>query len=137
ADVQPLLSPPLRHALDVPLLRAYPGARPPGRLEIAAAALAAISILSGRESLVLAVDDLQWLDAQSARVLAYVVRRLEGARAAVLATIRVPAAEDAPAALDAAWLDERVVRIRVPPLSVAALHQRLPDRLALLPGGAV
>jgi DNA-binding SARP family transcriptional activator/DNA-binding NarL/FixJ family response regulator len=44
--------------------------------------------LSGDHPLVLAVDDLQWCDAGSLRFLGYLVRRLEGLRVLIAATLR-------------------------------------------------
>ena len=64
-------------------------------------ALAAlVSNLADRDPLLLAVDDLQWLDEISARFVTYLVRRVEGQRVLVVATRRPidPAAPDQPQA---------------------------------------
>ena len=47
--------------------------------------------------LVLAVDDVQWLDAATARALAFAVRRLDGLPVGVVATVRAPLADGGPA----------------------------------------
>jgi predicted ATPase len=48
---------------------------------------------------VVAVDDVQWLDAATARALAFAMRRLDGHRVGVLATLRTPLAAPDPARL--------------------------------------
>jgi len=71
---------PQRHALEVALLRAEPGEHgAPQR----AVALGLLAVLRARPTIV-AVDDVQWLDHPSAVVLAFVARRLEGARVGLL-----------------------------------------------------
>src|SRR5579862_4905508 len=55
---------------------------------VAAAALSMVRILAEGGPLLLAIDDLQWLDPPSGRVLAYGLRRLEADPVAVLATVR-------------------------------------------------
>ncbi len=68
---------PQRRALEVALLRAEPG---DGELDPRAVGTG-LTVLLGRMAadgpLVLAIDDAQWLDPASARVLAFALRRLE------------------------------------------------------------
>jgi DNA-binding CsgD family transcriptional regulator len=122
-DLLARLPAPQRHALGVALLRrAVPGP-PRDPRALATAVRSALLELAGRAPLLVAVDDLQWLDAPSARMLEFAVRRLGGARVGILATRRVgdPRAERLP--LERALPDGRVVRVRVGPLDVAVLHQ--------------
>jgi predicted ATPase len=67
---------PQRHALEVALLREEPDGAPPQPHAIAAGVLSALRALA---PLLVAVDDLQWLDAPSADALAFAARRLAGA----------------------------------------------------------
>jgi DNA-binding CsgD family transcriptional regulator len=53
------------------------------------AALGVLRLLSGFSPLVIAVDDLQWVDAPSLRALTYAFRRLEGAPVGLVATVRL------------------------------------------------
>ena len=57
--------------------------------------------LAGDEPLLLAVDDIQWCDRPSLRLLAYLVRRLEGQPILIAATVRT-----GEPAVDAALLAE-------------------------------
>jgi DNA-binding NarL/FixJ family response regulator len=85
-EVADELPTPQRQALAVTLLREEPPALP---LEPAAIALAftrALRLLGERNRLLVAVDDVQWLDAASAAVLAYALRRIDqGSLLALLA----------------------------------------------------
>ena len=75
---------PQRHALDVTLLLAEPRGTTPQQGEIAVAFLSALRALAERGPLLLAVDDIQWVDAASVQPLAYALRRLGDASVAAL-----------------------------------------------------
>jgi class 3 adenylate cyclase/DNA-binding CsgD family transcriptional regulator len=75
--------------------------------------------ISEAKPLLIAVDDLQWSDAPSLRWLAYLTRRLEGLRVAVLATLR-PIDEEQPV-LDELLLDPALTTIRPSALSVPSV----------------
>ena len=68
---------PQREALEVALLRATVKHRPPDQRAVSAAVLGALRVLAKTSPLVVAVEDVQWLDASSARVLEYALRRLD------------------------------------------------------------
>lgn len=77
-DGEPLeeLPPPQRTALDEALLRSRsPGARV-DRRAVAAAACSMLEALARERPVLVAIDDLQWLDAPSRRVVEYFARRL-------------------------------------------------------------
>ncbi len=59
-----------------------------GRLVVSAAALALLRLAARRSPVLIVVDDLQWLDRSSARVLGFVARRLEGSCIGFLAAVR-------------------------------------------------
>ncbi|HEX6056724.1 MAG TPA: ATP-binding protein, partial [Intrasporangium sp.] len=92
-SVAPLLPEPLRRALDVVLLRADP---PPDGLDALAVDVAVLEVLQAladRARLLLVLDDLQWLDAPTRRVLDFALRRLDPLRFGVLAACREPTPE--------------------------------------------
>ncbi len=65
---------------------------PPGPLVVATAALAVVDARSAAAPLLVAVDDLHWIDAESRAVIAFVARRITDNAAAVIATARPPLA---------------------------------------------
>ncbi len=93
---------PQRRALSAALLlEDVEGSAPDER----AIAFAVFQLLSehGGGSLFVAVDDVQWLDAASASVLAFAVRRLAAAPVAVLVARRASGEEAAPLGLERAF----------------------------------
>ena len=84
---------PQRHALEVTLLRAEPLDRPPEPRAIAAAFLGVLRVLAARRTLLVAIDDLQWLDAASAAALRFAQRRLHDVPIVFLLTERTNAGE--------------------------------------------
>src|SRR6185503_19165473 len=76
---------------------------------------------------VVAVDDLQWLDRASARVLNFVLRRAT-ARLGVLATFRLHAGDD-PVAIDRAIATGDVEHLPVGPLPVETIERVIHARL--------
>jgi DNA-binding CsgD family transcriptional regulator len=61
---------------------------PPARLAVANAVLALLRIVAEDRPLLVAVDDLQWVDRSSAVILGLVARRLAGTKVALLAASR-------------------------------------------------
>src|SRR5438105_4410826 len=127
-ETLPRLVPVQRHALEIAFLMREPDFAPPeGRL-LATALLSIVRLLAEDRPLVLALDDAQWVDASSAELLRFVLRRLEAEPVGVLATVRGRPVE-VPLELDRAFAEFR--RLEVPRLSVAAIHRLLWGRLAL------
>ncbi|HMJ94545.1 MAG TPA: AAA family ATPase, partial [Thermoleophilaceae bacterium] len=117
---------PQRHALDVALLRAAPEAGPLDPRAVGAATLTVLRAAADRAPLVLAIDDIQWLDPASTRALAFALRRLGEEQVVLLATRRAsPGAEP----LDVGVADDRISRISVEPLAPDALQRLLQRRL--------
>jgi DNA-binding CsgD family transcriptional regulator len=79
---------PQRLALEAALLRAQPAGAPPERFAIDAGFFSVLRSLAAIQPVLLAVDDLQWLDATSADVLAFAARRARGQRFRFLLTRR-------------------------------------------------
>ena len=74
----------------------------------------------------IAIDDLQWLDAPSAAVVEYAARRLGDTPVHVIVSVRAGSAHSLLPVLER---ELGLVRIDVGPLSVAALHRILGDAL--------
>lgn len=72
----------------------------------------------------LAIDDVQWLDAPSAHLIRFAMRRLGVEPVRVLVARRGDGRGRAPLELECA-LPERVARVSVGPLSLGALHELL------------
>ena len=121
------LPPPQRRALDIALLRADPGQRSPDQGAVAAAFLASLRRLAERRPVLVAVDDVQWLDGSTAFLMGFVARRLQDERIALLVARRA-ALSDAELAFG---VRDRL-RMTLGPLSIGALHRILRTQL----GGA-
>jgi hypothetical protein len=78
---------PQRLAVDRVMLQAFDDAVPADPRAVAAAFLAVIEQAAEQNKLVLAIDDLQWVDPSSASVIAYAARRLTGP-VGILAAVR-------------------------------------------------
>jgi len=127
-DVLPELPAPRRRALEIALLRGEASADPLDPRALAVAVLSALQLLSEEKPLLIAVDDVQWLDASSASALAFALRRLASSPVLVLLARR-PAEGAQPSELERAVGAERVERVTLGPLSVGALHRFLHERL--------
>ena len=127
SDELAALPAPQRGALDVALYRAEPTDAPPDRHAIAVGLLSALRVLAGRDRLLVAIDDLQWLDRQSEEALAYAVRRLDGEPVTFLLARRPGHGSTVESALPA----DRAQRLRLTPSSLGATRQILADRLGL------
>ncbi len=115
---------PQRHALDVALLRVDPGDAPADRRALATGVRSLLSALSGETPLVIAVDDVQWLDADSAAVVEFVLRRLDpDERIGFLLARRIGEATrlELERIVDAAVLS----RARIGPMTLGAMHHLL------------
>ncbi|HUF01856.1 MAG TPA: AAA family ATPase [Gaiellaceae bacterium] len=77
-----------RTALEQALRRAETGS-PVDPVAVALAVLTVLRLLSASGPLVVAVDDLQWVDAPSLRALTYAFRRLDDDPVGLVATVRV------------------------------------------------
>ena len=120
---------PQRVALEAALLRA-PAAAPPEALAVSIAARHVLSRAAGERPLILAIDDVQWLDEPSARVLDFALRRLDDEAVGVIAGRRL--VDDAPVAAPFPGMPaDRVTSVNVGPLSIDAVDRLLRDRLGL------
>jgi hypothetical protein len=128
-DIFDALPDPQRYALEVALLRVQPTGPSPGWRAVSAAVLSVIRQLAARGPLLIAVDDLQWLDASTARVLEFAIRRLEDEPVTFLLAQRGGAASPLPLGLERPVAEDRVTRVTLAPLSLdeirALVHARL------------
>ena len=127
-ETLPALSAPRRRALEIVTLRAEASADPVDERALAVAVRDVLELLSEREPVVIAVDDVQWLDPSSSSALAFALRRLAGSDVRLLLARRL-VDEVRPSGLEDVLLAERITRLAVSPLSIGALHQLLRDRL--------
>lgn len=115
---------PQRRAIDRVLLRVDDDGPATDHRAVTAGFLSVVESLAEHSTVILAIDDLQWLDLPSAQVIASVARRLSGS-VGVLATVRTGEPATALEMRD----PSRLRRVRVSSLSLGALHRVLSDRL--------
>ena len=127
-DVLRALTPPRRRALQVALLKENASGDPVDRRTLAVAVRDALQYLSKRSPILIAVDDVQWLDRSSSHAFAFAVRRLDGSAVKLLIARRlsVGARESE---LERAVGADRLRRLVVGPLTAGALHRLLRNRL--------
>ena len=130
-EVGPSLAPPRRRALEVALLLVEPGESPPDPHAIGLAVLDVLRALSEQEPVLVALDDVQWLDPASAGAIQIALRRLNDEPVGLLATLRKAPEFAEPFELERAFPDGRLERISVGPFSLAAVHRLLEERLGL------
>jgi DNA-binding CsgD family transcriptional regulator len=125
-DVLPALPPPRRHALEVALL-VEEAQDPLDPRALGVAVRTALELLAAEQPLVLAVDDVQWLDGSSADALAFALRRMSAPLHVLLAR-RLGELVERPTP-ESSLPDTSVGRLHVGPLSAGALQAVLRDRL--------
>jgi DNA-binding CsgD family transcriptional regulator len=130
-EVAGSLAAPRRRALEVALLLAEPGERASDPWLLGLALLDVLRFLAERGPVLVALDDLQWLDPSSAAVVQIGLRRLTSEPVGVLVTLRRAEGVAAAFELERAFSEERLVQLSLPPLSLAALHRLLRERLGL------
>jgi DNA-binding CsgD family transcriptional regulator len=124
----PELVPVQRRALEIALLLRESEGTPPDACILGLALLSIVRTLSQERPVLIAIDDVQWLDESSADVLTFALRRLDAEPIAVFTTSRGRQVE-APLALKRSFSGFR--RLPVGPLSVGAIHRLLWGRLGL------
>jgi AAA ATPase domain len=124
-DVLPRLPRPQRRALEVALALTQSDDAAADERVVAFAFLSALRTLSSGTRLVVAVDDVQWLDAPSLAMLQFALSRLETEPVAAIITAR----DEVPVWLRRGVPEERLVTLRLGPLSLGAVHELLRTRM--------
>jgi DNA-binding CsgD family transcriptional regulator len=114
-----------RSALEVALLLTEAEERPPDARAVGVAILTGLRSLAQSGPLLIAVDDVQWLDASSAAALEFALRRLHAEPVLLLLARRVGEPGPTP---EAALAEAAVLRQPVGPLSLGAMHHLLLQR---------
>ncbi|CAN5578281.1 LuxR family transcriptional regulator [soil metagenome] len=120
---------PQHRALKVAVLLDEPVGGPPDQRAVSVATLSALRSLSKRSPVLVAVDDLQWMDGPSVRVLEFVVRRLQHERLGVVAAYRSNARAAASKVFERSVPGPDAHRLRLEPLGSDALDALLRARL--------
>ena len=120
---------PQREALEGALLRA--GTKPGGlqRRAVALGVLGALRVLAAGTPLVLAIDDVQWLDPPSADALAFAARRLRDEPIGFLLARRAEGSDESRVGLETALDSGRLTRLVIGPLDVRSLDRLLRAQL--------
>jgi ATP/maltotriose-dependent transcriptional regulator MalT len=130
-DVAASLLPPRRRALEIALLRVEPGDEPPDPHAIGLAVLDALSSLARQGPVLVALDDVQWLDSSTAAVIQIALRRLRDERVGLLVTLRTGPELTIPLELGRSYAEGRLEQLTIGPLSIGAVHGLLQERLGL------
>jgi DNA-binding CsgD family transcriptional regulator len=123
------LAEPQRRALEIALLRLDPGGSRAQPQAVAVAVLNVLRALARVGPLLVAIDDVQWLDAASARALEFAFRRLDDEPVGVLASERSGGGKS-PLRPERLLAEERFDRVIVGPLASPDLDAILSERLA-------
>jgi DNA-binding CsgD family transcriptional regulator len=130
-EVAVSLLPPRRRALEIALLRVEPDAEPPDQHAIGLAVLDALSALAERGPVLVALDDMQWVDQASAGAVQIALRRLRKERVGLLATLRTGPELTSPFELNRSFTEGQIEQLMIGPLSLGAVHALLKERLDL------
>ncbi|MEZ0233747.1 MAG: AAA family ATPase [Actinomycetota bacterium] len=121
---------PQRRALEAALLRSGPEATL-DRRAISLASLGVVRSLVQTSLVVIAIDDVQWLDTPSARVLTFILRRLRHEAVSVLASLRLGSGTTERVDFEGALGFDGVQRLMVGPLSQESLGRLLRERMGI------
>ena len=104
---------------------------PPDPHAVGVAVLNALRALAEKVTVIVAVDDVQWLDPASSAALAYAGRRLRTERVGVFLSRRTPLESHLLDELKRSLPSERLRNVDVGPLDVGALHHVVLDQLGI------
>lgn len=121
---------PQRQALEVALLRIDPGGVLADQRAVSVATVGLLRHLTDTEGpLLLAIDDLQWLDESSAAILAFAVRRVKTHPIGVLLSVRGALPATGHLDFEREVPPERFEVLPIGPMALAGLHRMFIARL--------
>jgi DNA-binding NarL/FixJ family response regulator len=121
---------PQRRALAVALLREAVGLDPVDPRAVGMAVRATLERIAKASPVVVAIDDLHWFDAPSARALEFALRRFDAPPVVVLVAYRKnERLNGAVRSLLGSFPDHRLTRLRLGPLDDASTRQLVVERL--------
>ncbi len=118
-----------RRALSIALLHEDSSISSPGDRVVAVAVLGILRLLCRSAPLIVAIDDLQWLDGPSRSVLTFAFRRMINDPIRVLGTERL--VSDSPEAQERLCLGLAATRRLIGPVKIGTLQQILVGRLSI------
>jgi DNA-binding CsgD family transcriptional regulator len=119
---------PQRRVLEVALLRVEPGEEPVDSRALAIGVLGVLGELAIEKPLLVAIDDVHWLDRSSANALAFAARRLQGTAVRLLLATR----PGTPSVVLRALASVGLQTLTVLPLGLGSVRKVLSDRLGLV-----
>ena len=134
--VAPSLAAPRRRALEVALLLAEPNGQAPDAHAIGLALVDVLGALCQTGPVLVALDDVQWLDASSVAVLQVAMRRLREQPVGVLMTLREEPRSRMPFDLERSFSGQRITRLSPDALGPGALQRLFSERLGIELSGA-
>ena len=118
-------------ALHVAVTPDAPAGRSPDDRVVAVAVVQLLRVLARDSPVLIAVDDYQWVDPGTARVLGYAVRRVRDERIGFLACAPADDAVTVPTMLDADLVERPPARVVAGSLSTPTIAELLGDRLGM------
>jgi DNA-binding CsgD family transcriptional regulator len=126
-ETRDMLPVPQERALAATLLRVATS-EPADPRTTATALVGVLKELSSASPVLVAIDDVQWVDSASQRALEFAARRLPVQLGLIVAR-RTEGVAEAPLDLDRALPQDRLQRVELGPLSLASLHHIVSERL--------
>jgi DNA-binding CsgD family transcriptional regulator len=124
-------------ALSAALLRTAGATVEPNPQAVALAFTGLLRSLSETAPLLVCVDDIQWLDTQTATVLTFAARRLPAAGVGLLLSLRTEPAKNEPEVVADLAAALPLTRWTVPPMDPAGLESVVRTRLGNVPAGVL
>jgi DNA-binding CsgD family transcriptional regulator len=128
-EALPTLPEPQRRALEVALLRVPSSGARANQRAVSLAVLGCLRSVVSTTPVVAAIDDIQWMDLPSVRVLQFVVRRLKGDPVGLLSAARGTDPDEDPLGVAPSFSGDRVHRIHIGPLSAKAIERVIRDKV--------
>jgi DNA-binding CsgD family transcriptional regulator len=128
---------PQARALEVCLWRTEPDEVSPDPRAVATGVLSLLALMTRAGPVLIALDDARWLDAATAGVLSFVVRRLGSLSVGIVVSVQAPEETAVPFGLEQAFGAGRLRRYRLGPLGLADVRGLLERELGLRAHGSL